>query len=175
MVMRPSVPVVGRDLPHVYTSSAALGFGGRASVGETPAVIDDTGGFEALTVALSLSTRCQVSLVTRFDSLGGDMPRPQSTVAATRERLAERGVTVIPRHVLTSIAVDRIFLEDLDSRRETSHLADTVIICGFREPNRELSDALHEARIPHRVVGDANGSHSLMRAVREAAYLGRGI
>jgi 2,4-dienoyl-CoA reductase-like NADH-dependent reductase (Old Yellow Enzyme family)/thioredoxin reductase len=173
MVMRPSVPVAGRHLPHVYTSSAALGFGGRAHVGTVAAVIDDTGGFEALTVALSLSTRCQVNLVTRFDALGGDMPRPQSTVGATRERLAERGVTVIPRHILTSIAVDHIVLADLDSRRETSHPADTVIMCGYREPNRELSDALREARVPHRIVGDANGGHSLMRAVREAAYLGR--
>ena len=41
----------GSDLPHVSTSWEVLGFGGRAQVGSKAVIYDDTGTFEAVSVA----------------------------------------------------------------------------------------------------------------------------
>ena len=47
----PSIPVPGAQLPHVFTSWDVLGFGGRATIGSTAVVYDDTGTFEAISTA----------------------------------------------------------------------------------------------------------------------------
>src|SRR5207342_157662 len=50
----PVDPVPGHDLPHVYTSWDVFGFGGRANLRGPALVFDDTGTFEAISVADAL-------------------------------------------------------------------------------------------------------------------------
>jgi hypothetical protein len=82
---------------------------------------------------------------------------------------------VLPRHTVVEITPTSVAVVHLDSGAVESRAADTVVLCGFPSPNRELSNLLREAGVAHHVVGDANGSHTLRRAVREAAYLARSL
>ena len=90
----PIAPLKGFELDHVYSSWDVLGFGGRVTT-EGPAVVfDDTGTFEAISVADSLLDRgMQVTLVSRYESLGASLPYPPATVEAAKERLMSKILT----------------------------------------------------------------------------------
>ncbi|MFM7093734.1 MAG: NADH:flavin oxidoreductase, partial [Actinomycetota bacterium] len=76
----PSTPVSGADLPHVYTSWDVFGFGGRAEINCDCFVYDDTGTFEAISVADALiDAGAKVTMVSRYDSLGAMIPFPAAT------------------------------------------------------------------------------------------------
>ena len=84
----PVTAVPGHDLPHVFTSWDVFGFGGRATL-ESPAVVfDDTGTFEAVSVADALlAAGLKVTMIGRNQAIGERLPYPPATVEAARERL----------------------------------------------------------------------------------------
>ena len=175
-VLAPAGPVPGADLPHVLTAWDALGFGRRAEIGSSVVVYDDTGTFEALTVGLHLVGQGRaMTMVTRGDYLGARIPFPPATLEATRERLMQGDVTVVPATRLVGITPTGITVASVDSGHQRILPADTVILVMYHRPNRELSDALREAGIDHRVVGDANGTEELQRAMREANLVARAL
>jgi hypothetical protein len=53
--------------------------------------------------------------------------------------------------------------------------ADTVVMLGYNEPNRELYDLLVETGVDIHMVGDASGTRTLQAAMRSAAMLARGL
>ncbi len=173
-VLVPAAPIPGSDLPHVGTAWDMLGFGRRTQLGSTALIYDDTGTFEALTVGLHLVEQdVSVVIVTRFDYPGARIPFPPATLEATRERLMRGDVTIIPSSRLVEIHAGGVTIASIDSGRRRSLSAETVTLSLYHRPNRELSDALRESGIMHHVIGDANGTEELQRAMREANLVAR--
>ena len=84
----PATPVPGFDLPHVHASWDFFGFGPQPETVGPAVIYDDTGSFEAISVAdVLLRAGVPVTLVSRLDSIGGTLPYPPVTVGAARERL----------------------------------------------------------------------------------------
>jgi 2,4-dienoyl-CoA reductase-like NADH-dependent reductase (Old Yellow Enzyme family)/thioredoxin reductase len=173
-VATPRDPLPGYDLPHVSTSWEVFGFGGRAEVGQRAVVLDDTGTFEAINVAEQLLEQgCAVTLVTRFDRMGANVPYPPATVLATQERLMSGKFDLIVSSIPLRVTPDEVVIGSPFADR-TRHLsADTVIHVTVPKPQRELAEALSEMGIAVHVIGDAAGGHGIQKAIRDATELGR--
>lgn len=77
-ITTPVTAVPGHDLPHVYTSWDVFGFGGRAEVRDPCVVFDDTGTFEAISVADALlDAGASVTMIGRHESIGATLPYPR--------------------------------------------------------------------------------------------------
>ncbi|HET6875363.1 MAG TPA: FAD-dependent oxidoreductase [Acidimicrobiales bacterium] len=172
----PSRPVPGGTLPHVYTSWDVLGFGGRASVGRCAVVYDDTGTFEAVSAADKLlAAGASVTIVSRLEQLGANIPYPPATVEASRERLYDAGVEWVPAMALRSIGEAEVVAHGLGDGRERRFPADTVVIVTYHRPNSDLADYLEERGVPVHRAGNVNGTDSIQAAIREAAVIARTI
>ncbi len=175
-VSTPASSVPGYDLPHVYSSWDLLGFGDITHI-EGPAVVyDDTGSFEAISVAdVLLNAGVPVTMVSRLNAIGETLPYPPVTVGAARERLMSGDFDFIGGHYLRSINPQEVEVGVLFTERSRRIAARTVVMVSFNEPNRELADALAvQGRTPH-LVGDARARSSIMSAIHGAAELGRRI
>jgi 2,4-dienoyl-CoA reductase-like NADH-dependent reductase (Old Yellow Enzyme family) len=173
-VATPRDPLPGHDLPHVSTSWKVFGFGGRADVGRRAVVLDDTGTFEAISVAEQLLSRgCAVTLVTRFDRMGANVPYPPATVLATQERLMSGEFDLIVSSIPLRITPDEVVIGSPHADRVRHLPADTVVHVTVPEPQRELADALADMGITVHVIGDAAGGHGIQKAIRDATELGR--
>jgi hypothetical protein len=53
--------------------------------------------------------------------------------------------------------------------------ADTVVMIGYNQPNRELADAINGQGVTTHVVGDASGTRALRSAIRSAGLLARSL
>ena len=139
----PIAPLKGFDLNHVYSSWDVLGFGGRVNT-EGPAVIfDDTGTFEAISVADALLERgMQVTLVSRYESLGASLPYPPATVEAAKERLMSQNFDFIGGHYIQAITQDEVMIGVPFTERKRRLQANTVALVTYNHPNRELGDYL---------------------------------
>ena len=120
-----------------------LGFGGRVTT-EGPAVVfDDTGTFEAISVADSLLDRgMQVTLVSRYESLGASLPYPPATVEAAKERLMSQNFDFIGGHYIQAITQDEVMIGVPFTERKRRLQANTVALISYNHPNRELGDYL---------------------------------
>ncbi len=187
-VSAPSKPIPGSDLPHVFTSWEVLGFGGRATVGRRAVVFDDTGTFEAISVSDALiAAGAQVVFLSRHEHLGANIMYPAATVEASRERLFGGPFTFTPAVALREITSDRVVTRDLGTHVERDFAADTVVVVSYHHCNRELADHLRgetgnrsqgEEPPPVRnmhLVGDVNGTDSIMAAIHAGARIGREI
>lgn len=176
----PTMPVPGADLPHVSTSWEVLGFGGRAQVGSQALIYDDTGTFEAISVADKLlAAGCQVTIVSRHEQLGATIPFPPATVEASRERLFAEGLTFVPAMALRQITDSEVTTYSLGLSAERTFAADTVCIVTFHDLNDELAAYLAEehddAGFGVHVIGNANGTDTIHAAIRSASKLTRAI
>jgi len=172
----PASRIPGSELAHVYTSWDILGSGGPSRVGHQALIFDDTGNFEAITVALWLVSRSvPVTFVTRHDALGANVLYPAATVAGAKEILMRGQVEIVASSCLEQISPSSVAVRSADGARQRVFSADTVIICGYHHPNRELSEALVSAGVRHHVIGDANGTQDLRRAISEAALVARAL
>jgi 2,4-dienoyl-CoA reductase-like NADH-dependent reductase (Old Yellow Enzyme family) len=179
-ISAPATPVPGADLAHVYTSWDVLGFGGRAVVGRTAVVYDDTGTFEAVCIADALiAAGATVTFLSRFEQLGAMIPYPPATVEASRERLMAGPFTFVPAMSLVCISATAVDARLSGTAQVRSYDADTVVIVGFPSPNRELAEHLRqplaERGIPMHLVGDATGTNGILEAVRQAAGVARAL
>lgn len=173
-VATPRDPLPGHDLPHVFSSWQVLGFGGRADVGRRAVVLDDTGTFEAISVAEQLLAQgCAVTLVTRFDRMGANVPYPPATVLATQERLMSGDFDLVVSSIPLRITADEVEIGSPHADRSRRLPADTVVHVTVPEPQRELADALTDMGITVHVIGDAAGGHGIQKAIREATELRR--
>ena len=173
----PNQVIPGSDQPHVYTAWDVLGFGGRATLGKNVVIFDDTGNFEAISAGLKLVDQgIAITIVSRFDSVGEKMPFPPATVEASRERLMKGDVTFIPSVTVKEIGSDSITVKSkFNAEACTTLPADTVVLVTYHMPAVDLADALDEAGIANRLVGDANGGQDLGRTMREAAIVARSL
>jgi 2,4-dienoyl-CoA reductase-like NADH-dependent reductase (Old Yellow Enzyme family) len=172
----PSIPVPGADLPHVATSWDVLGFGGRATVGERALIFDDTGTFEAVSVADKLlAAGVAVTVVGRLDQIGANLPYPPATVEASRERLLGAGVDFVPAMALEAISPTTVATHGLGNALARTFEADTVVLVSYHQPNDELSGYLGGAPFAVHRVGNVTGTDSIMAAVHSAAAVARAI
>jgi 2,4-dienoyl-CoA reductase-like NADH-dependent reductase (Old Yellow Enzyme family) len=175
----PIAPVPGFDLPHVYTSWDVFGFGGRAKL-EGPAVVyDDTGTFEAISVADALlEAGLTVTMVARTQAIGENLPYPPATVGAARERLMSGDFDFIGGHHLIGISPDDVTIGVPFTERARTVAARTVVLVTYNHPNRELAEYLtEEAGSATRIhlVGDVTGTNGIRPAIHQAAAVARAI
>ena len=174
----PIHPVPGHDLPHVYTSWDVFGFGGRADLKGPVVVYDDTGTFEAISVAdVALEHGLDVVMVARQDAIGATLPYPPATVAAAKERLYSGAFDFVGGHHLISIEPGQVTVGVPFTERSRTIAANTVVLVTYNHPNRELADYLREEDGPWAVhlVGDVNGTNGILQAVHSAAAVARSI
>lgn len=172
----PSIPVKGADLPHVATSWEAIGFGGRARIGSEAVVYDDTGTFEAIAVAdRLLAAGARVTLASRCEQLGANVPYPPATVEASRERMFEAGVEFVPAVAVREVTPAAVELVALGTGRSQSLPADTVVIVSYHQPNDDISAYLSAGPWTLHRVGSVTGTDSILSAVHSAAAVARAI
>jgi 2,4-dienoyl-CoA reductase-like NADH-dependent reductase (Old Yellow Enzyme family) len=171
----PAHPVAGFDRPHVHASWTLFGIGRPPALVGPAVVYDDTGTFEAISAAdVLLQAGLEVTLVSRFEVLGGAMAYPPVTVGAARERLyASSNFRFVGGHYLRGIGATEVEVGVLFTERSVTIPARLVIFVGFNEPNRELADALAGSGIPCFQIGDVRGRNSIMNAMHAGAALGR--
>lgn len=172
----PAVEIPGFDLPHVYSSWDILGWGEITSL-EGPAVVyDDTGTFEAISVAdILLEKGLSVTMVGRNDSVGARLNYPPVTAGAARERLYASDFDFIGAHHLIGITPDEVEIGVLFTDRLRTLKAKTVVFVGFNEPNRELWQSLQGNGPPSHMIGDVRGHNSILSAIHAGNALGRKI
>ena len=172
----PGAPVPGFDQPHVYTSWDFFGVGAPPRLVGPAVVYDDTGSFEAISVADALlAAGLSVTLVSRFDGIGASLPYPPVTAGAARERLYAGDFDFIGGHYLRAIHDDSVEIGVLFTERSRRLEAGLVVMVGYNEPNRELADDLAEAGMPCHLIGDVRGRNSILSAIHAGAALGRAI
>ncbi|MEY2626554.1 MAG: hypothetical protein RJB08_313 [Actinomycetota bacterium] len=173
---RPASPIIGHDLPHVYSTWDVFGFGGRAKIGRTAVVIDDGGDFDAISVAEKLiEGGAHVTFVSTGDFMGQKIPFPPQTVYSSRERLVAAGVEFLTNMSAVEVTTSHVEVEALGAVKRHRIPADTVVLSGMNHPNRELFDALEGATFGLHLIGDAVGGKSILEAVSQATQLVRSI
>jgi 2,4-dienoyl-CoA reductase-like NADH-dependent reductase (Old Yellow Enzyme family) len=173
----PAAPVPGYDLPHVYTSWDVFGFGGRAQVGERAVVFDDTGTFEAISVADALlAAGAEVTMVSRLSAIGATLPYPPATVEAAKERLYSARFDFVGEHYLQGITPEEVIVGVPFTERVRSYPADTVVLVSFPVPARDLADHLLATTVvPVHLVGDVTGTTGVLPAIHQAAAVTRAL
>jgi 2,4-dienoyl-CoA reductase-like NADH-dependent reductase (Old Yellow Enzyme family) len=180
-VLRPAEQLPGFDRSHVYTSWDVLGFGGRAEIGRSAVVYDDTGSYECICVSEKLLEQgCEVHLVTRFDRFPATVAGSNTLVDMTALPARERLLADDRFHLVTDTMPVAINEGDVEVRlihptaKVTRRLpADTVVMLGYNHPNRDLADALGGTGPTVHLVGDATGARTLRSAIGTAGMLAR--
>jgi 2,4-dienoyl-CoA reductase-like NADH-dependent reductase (Old Yellow Enzyme family) len=174
-VSEPATPIVGHQLPHVYNAWQLFGHGAPVTITGPAVVFDDTGSFEAISACdVLLKAGVHVTLVSRFEAIGGSVPFPPVTVEAARERLMSGNFDFVGGHYLRSIDAEGVEIGVLFTPRVHRLAAATVIIVTFNEPNRELVTTLDPGnRYQVRVIGDVQGRSGIMNAIHGGAEVGR--
>ena len=172
----PAEHIPGYDLPHVYSSWDILGWGDITHL-EGPAVVyDDTGTFEAISVAdILLEQGLKVTMVGRNDSVGARLNYPPVTAGAARERLYSGDFDFIGAHHLLSITPEEVEIGVLFADRSRKLPAKTVVFVGFNEPNRALWQSLQGNGPTSHMIGDVRGHNSILSAIHAGNALGRTI
>ncbi|MCL7466843.1 FAD-dependent oxidoreductase [Phaeovulum sp. NW3] len=169
-IMLPADDIPGHDLPHVYTSWDVLGAGRPVTKGKRAVVFDDTGTFEAISVAdVLLDSGFQVTMVSRFEKIGETLPYTPVTVGAARERLMSKDFDFIGGHHILEITKGQVDFGVLFTKRVRSVEADTVVIVGFNQPNRYLVETLEAQGRRIHLVGNVSGRSDLMSALHSSA------
>ena len=180
-ISTPINPIGGHDLDHVYSSWDVFGFGGRADVQGPAVVFDDTGTFEAISVADALlEAGVKVTMIGRHESIGATLPYPPVTVEAAKERLMSGDFDFIGGHYVQGITPEEVIIGVPFTERVRTVPARTVVLVSHNHPNRDLPEYLAEATTPDspwsvHLVGDVTGTNGIMPAIHEAARVARAI
>jgi 2,4-dienoyl-CoA reductase-like NADH-dependent reductase (Old Yellow Enzyme family)/thioredoxin reductase len=175
-VATPASPIPGFDLPHVHTAWDLFGRGRPVAIKGPALVFDDTGTFEAISVAEQLlQAGASVTLVSRLDALGASVPYPPVTVGAARERLMSADFEFIGGHYLREITAESVHIGVLFTERDRAIPARTVILVSHNAPNRDLAAELEAQGLPVHLVGEVRGRSGVLPAIHGAAELGRRI
>jgi len=164
----------GVTLPHVYTSWDVFSFGGRATIGRSAVVYDDTGEYEAVCVAeMLMEAGARVTFVTRHGRIGEHVPAPEGTLLPALERLLSSDFTCLTGSYLERITPEEVQVGVVGGTKSTTQQADTVVMVGYNHPNRDLADALIGAGGRVHLVGDAAGGIGLQKAIKEGHMAAR--
>ncbi len=175
-VSTPAEPTPGYDLPHVYSSWDVFGYGESLQTSGPTVVYDDTGSFEAISVADELLSRGHaVTLVSRFNEPGEQLPFPPVTAAAARERLMSGEFDFVGGHYVREIRDDEVDIGVLFTPRVRTLKANTVVLVTYNAPNRQLAGELNAKGFNTHQVGDVQGRNSIYNAIHSGAQLGRKI
>ena len=147
---------------------------GRATVGTTAVVYDDTGTFEAISAAdVLLAAGAGVTIVSRFEQLGANITYPPATVEASRERLLGAGVRVRAGHGAAGDHADR-------GRGPRAWQRPRLLVPGrhrrhrhLPQPNAELGQHLREAGLSVHEAGNVTGTDTILAAIHSAAAITR--
>ena len=168
----------GHDLPHVFTSWDVFGFGGRARLEDPAVVFDDTGTFEAISVADALlAAGLKVTMIARSQAIGENLPYPPATVGAARERLMSGDFDFIGGHYLQGITPDEViigvpFTERCGPcRRAPSCSSPTTT----RTASWPSTSAYEPGPWNVHLVGDVTGTNGIRPAIHQAAAVARAI
>lgn len=172
----PGSGTAGFERAHVYSSWDLFGFGEITHL-EGPAVVyDDTGTFEAISVADVLLERgIAVTMISRCDSPGANLPYPPVTAGAARERLYNGNFEFIGNHYVRAINEDSVDIGVLFTERVRNVPAKTVVFVGYNAPNRDLWHYLQGNGPKAHMIGDVRGRSSIMSAIHAGNELGRRI
>jgi 2,4-dienoyl-CoA reductase-like NADH-dependent reductase (Old Yellow Enzyme family)/thioredoxin reductase len=176
-VSTPATPIPGFDLPHVVNAWQLFGVGAPVPVVGPVVVFDDTGSFEAISACDALlKAGVQVTLVSRFEAIGGTVPFPPVTVEAARERLMSGNFDFVGGHYLRRIDGEAVEIGVLFTDRVRRLPASTVVLVGFNQPSRELAETLVPGnRWQVHLIGDVQGRSGIMNAIHSGAALGRAL
>ncbi|MEZ5230719.1 MAG: FAD-dependent oxidoreductase, partial [Acidimicrobiales bacterium] len=134
----PVNPVPGHGLPHVFTSWDVFGFGGRASLVGPAVVYDDTGTFEAISVAdVLLEAGLEVAMVGRLDSIGATL-LPAGHGCCGTGAADVQCLRLHRRPSSREIRPDAVDIGVPFTDRCRTIPAKTVVIVTYGHPNREL-------------------------------------
>ena len=176
----PISPLTGFDQKHVYTSWDVFGYGGRANFDSPAIVFDDTGTFEAISVADKLLEQgIKVTMVSRYESLGAALPYPPATVEAPKERLMSQDFDFIGGHYMQAITEDEVLIGVPFTERIRALRANMVVLVTYNHPNRDLAEYIlkENSHLEGKVhlVGDVSGTNGVQAAIHQAANLTRSI
>ena len=176
----PISPLTGFDQKHVYTSWDVFGYGGRANFDSPAIVFDDTGTFEAISVADKLLEQgIKVTMVSRYESLGASLPYPPATVEAAKERLMSQDFDFIGGHYMQAITEDEVLIGVPFTERIRALRANMVVLVTYNHPNRDLAEYIlkENSYLEGKVhlVGDVSGTNGVQAAIHQAANLTRSI
>jgi 2,4-dienoyl-CoA reductase-like NADH-dependent reductase (Old Yellow Enzyme family) len=172
----PANPIAGFDLPHVRNSWDLFGYGEPVNIEGPALVYDDTGSFEAISAAdVLLEAGVPVTLVSRFNDVGDNLPYPAVTAGAARERLMSGDFDFVGGHYLREIREGEVDVGVMFTERRRTIPARTVILIGFNEPNRGLASELSVQGVNVHQIGDVQGRNSILNAIHSGAKLGRSI
>lgn len=170
--------IPGHALPHVFTSWDVFGFGGRATLKGPALVYDDTGSFEAISVADALlEAGLAVTMVGRHESIGATLPYPPATVAAARERLMSGAFDFIGGHHLREIRANEVDIGVAFTDRCRTLEAQTVVVVTYGHPNRELGEFLRSETTPWNLheIGDVTGTNGVLASIHQGSALARSL
>ena len=172
----PANPIPGYNLPNVRNSWDLFGFGAPVNIQGPALVYDDTGSFEAISVAdVLLAAGVHVTMVSRMNDIGENLPFPPVTVGAAKERLMSGNFDFIGGHYLREIRNGEVDVGVMFTERCRTLPARTIIIVGYNEPNRHLAEELEAAGISTHQIGDVQGRNNIRNAIHSGALLGRAI
>lgn len=176
-VSTPALPIAGFEQRHVYNAWQLFGHGDSIRIKGPAVVFDDTGSYEAISACDALlKAGVHVTMVSRFEGIGGTVPFPPVTVEASRERLMSSDFDFIGGHYLRSIDAEEVEIGVLFTSRVRRIPARTVVIVTFNQPNRELVQTLNPGnRYQVHMIGDVRGRNGIMNAIHSGAALARRI
>ena len=121
----------------------------------------------------------QVTLVSRYESLGASLPYPPATVEAAKERLMSQNFDFIGGHYIQAITQDEVMIGVPFTERKRRLQANTVALVTYNHPNRELGDYLTNQSLQSNqaihTIGDASGTNGIQAAIHQAANLIRSL
>ena len=172
----PSVALPGHDLPHVYNAWDLFGYGRPVDIKGPAVVFDDTGSFEAISVADALlAAGAEVTMVSRLKDVGDSLPFPPVTAGAARERLMSGAFDFVGGHYLREIRDGEVDIGVLFTERVRTLPARTVLLVTHNEPNRGLAAELAQDAFEVRQIGDVQGRNNIRNAIHSGALLGRAV
>ncbi|MFD9697595.1 FAD-dependent oxidoreductase [Lentzea sp. NPDC059081] len=165
--------VPGADQWNVYSINEVMA--GKAELGPTVFVFDDTGARQAVVVAEHLADlRHKVTIVTRLPQVAPDLEASRD-LQATYRRIRNKGVKFVTDHELVSVDEDTVTLADVWTGESTAYEdVDAVVLSTGNKAEDALFHAL-QGVVPVRAIGDSVSPRRVFNAIWEGELAGREI
>ncbi|HEX7303557.1 FAD-dependent oxidoreductase [Lentzea sp.] len=165
--------VPGADQWNVYSINEVMA--GKAELGPTVFVFDDTGARQAVVVAEHLADlRHKVTIVTRLPQVAPDLEASRD-LQATYRRIRNKGVKFVTDHELVSVDEDTVTLADVWTGESTAFEdVDAVVLSTGNKAEDALFHAL-QGVVPVRAIGDSVSPRRVFNAIWEGELAGREI
>jgi len=168
----PGEPIVGINLPHVYSSIDVLTGGVDLSGHKAATVIDALGHYEAIGTALHLSKAgLKVNLISNYPSMGPKVETALQNDPALQQ-LSQGEFSIYVRHRAVEIGDSTVTISPVVSDSRQSIDSDLVVFVSHNTPNVTLAHAEPANNFKVSIVGDANSPRFLEVAIREGYLAG---